>query len=162
MHVWIDREVLHGKLLPSRPSCGLASGRTSSACHERQCQTGSQWWENTKGALHRVKCPFCSRLAPRAGLEPATSRLQVPQFFNRAWTISSPAYRKSRGGCRALVRRYWIGSSASSLCTFLPTALPFGRLRSGLPFRLGCESGQASLNSPEVSTTVSRGGCSKE
>jgi len=60
-------------------------------------------------------------VAPRAGLEPATSRLQVPQFFNRAWTISSPAYRKSRGGCRALLRRYWTGSAASSLCTFLPT-----------------------------------------
>ncbi|BFU95687.1 MAG: hypothetical protein NTNFB02_24090 [Nitrospira sp.] len=34
------------------------------------------------------------------------------------------------------MRRYWIGSSASSLCTFLPTDMPFGRLRSGLPFRL--------------------------
>jgi len=29
MHVWFDREVLYGKLLPSRQSCGLASGRTS-------------------------------------------------------------------------------------------------------------------------------------
>jgi len=98
-------------------------------------------------------------VAPRAGLEPATSRLQVPQFFNRAWTISSPAYRKSRGGCRALLRHYWTGSSASSLCTVLPTRRPFGRLRSGFPFRFVEESGQASLNSPEVSTTVSRGGC---
>jgi hypothetical protein len=53
----------------------------------------SRWWEKAKGALHRVKYPFWSRLAPRAGLEPATSRLQVPRFFNRAWTISSPAYK---------------------------------------------------------------------
>ncbi len=28
-----------------------------------------------------------------------------------------------------------MGSSASSLCTFLPTRWPFGRLRSGLPCR---------------------------
>ena len=28
-----------------------------------------------------------------------------------------------------------MGSSASSLCTFLPTHWPFGRLRSGLPCR---------------------------
>jgi hypothetical protein len=28
-----------------------------------------------------------------------------------------------------------VGSSASSLCTFLPTCVPFGRLRSGFPFR---------------------------
>ena len=28
-----------------------------------------------------------------------------------------------------------MGSSASSLCTFLPTCWPFGRLRSGLPCR---------------------------
>ena len=80
-----------------------------------------QWWKKAKGALHRVKYPLWLRLAPRAGLEPATSRLQVPQFFNWAWTISSPACRKSRGGCRALVRRYWTGSAASSLCTVLPT-----------------------------------------
>jgi hypothetical protein len=40
--------------------------------------------------------PFCS-VAPRAGLEPATSRLQVPQFFNRAWTISSPACKNMQG-----------------------------------------------------------------
>ncbi len=31
------------------------------------------------------------KLAPRAGLEPATRRLQVPQHFSWAWTISSPA-----------------------------------------------------------------------
>ena len=29
-----------------------------------------------------------------------------------------------------------MGSSASSLCTFLPTLWPFGRLRSGLPCRV--------------------------
>ncbi len=40
-----------------------------------------------------------------------------------------------RGGCRALARPYWFGSSASSLCTFLPTSVPFGRLRSGFPYR---------------------------
>jgi hypothetical protein len=65
------------------------------------------------------------------------------------------------------LRRYWTGSAASSLCTVLPTRCPFdfsqdrpfGRLRSGFPFRFVVESGQASLNSPEVSTTVSRGGC---
>ena len=57
------------------------------------------------------------------------------QSFERAWTISSPACA-CRRGCRALVRPYWVGSSASSLCTFLPTHLPFGRLRSGFPYRL--------------------------
>lgn len=47
-----------------------------------------------------------------------------------------------REGCRALVRPYRVGSSASSLCTFLPTFVlrhaqdrPFGRLRSGFSFR---------------------------
>ena len=58
---------------------------------------GLQWWEKAKGAPHRVKYPFSSGLAPRAGLEPATSRLQVPQFFNRAWTISSPTCRTIQG-----------------------------------------------------------------
>jgi len=33
-------------------------------------------------------------MAPRAGLEPATSRLQGPQSFDWAWTISSPAWEK--------------------------------------------------------------------
>ena len=47
----------------------------------------------------------------------------------------------SRGGCRALSRPYWMGSSASSLCTFLPTRWPFGRLRSGLPCRNRDDSG---------------------
>ena len=32
-------------------------------------------WAKAKGALHSVKCPFSSGLAPRAGVEPATSRL---------------------------------------------------------------------------------------
>src|SRR5439155_3854327 len=83
------------------------------------------------------KYPAASRgLAPRAGLEPATSWLRAPQHFYWARTISSPGLiRGLSGGCRALMRRYWMGSSASSLCTFLPTRWPFGRLRSGLPCR---------------------------
>ena len=80
----------------------------------------SQWGENKRGTS-QSEVPLLFRLAPRAGLEPATSRLQVPRFFNRAWTISSPACITCRGGCRALLRRYWTGSAASSLCTVLPT-----------------------------------------
>ena len=77
--------------------------------------------KETATAPSRNSGRVVSRLAPRAGLEPATSRLQDPQSFDWAWTISSPACQTDRGGCRALMRRYWIGSSASSLCTFLRT-----------------------------------------
>jgi len=35
-----------------------------------------------------------------------------------------PPEESIRGGCRALMRLYWLGSSASSLCTFLPTRGP--------------------------------------
>ena len=110
-----------GLLTPSvREKLTVDSGKTNGHCSQEE-----QW-------------PFVSRLAPRAGLEPATSRLQDPQSFDWAWTISSPACRIYRGGCRALMRRYRIGSSASSLCTFLHTPSfdgPFCRLRSGFPFR---------------------------
>jgi len=68
--------------------------------------------ENKRGTS-QSEVPRLLRLAPRAGLEPATSRLQVPRFFNRAWTISSPACITCRGGCRALMRLYWTGSAAS-------------------------------------------------
>jgi len=69
-------------------------------------------WGKSPGRLpvwqvNRSRCI----LAPRAGLEPATSRLQGPRSFDWAWTISSPAWM--RVGCRALARPYWIGSSAS-------------------------------------------------
>ena len=82
-----------------------------------------------------MKHPFSYRLAPRAGLEPATSRLQGFPIFREGLDYLFTRLCNRRG-CRALVRRYWVGSSASSLCTFLPTHMPFGRLRSGFPYRL--------------------------
>src|SRR4026207_62561 len=79
-----------------RPSSHFRYGRPDSATAGGRGNL-TQWWKKAKGVLHRVKYPFSSGLAPRAGLEPATSRLQVPRFFNRAWTISSPACKNIQG-----------------------------------------------------------------
>jgi hypothetical protein len=63
-----------------------------------------------------------------------------------------------KGGCRALPPSFARGTSCcSSLCTFPDYDTP-SRLGSGLPFSATCGS-QASLNSPDFSTTISRGSC---
>ena len=62
-------------------------------------------------------------VAPRAGLEPATSRLQGLPIFREGLDYLFTRLCDRRG-CRALVRPYWVGSSASSLCTFPPIPLP--------------------------------------
>jgi hypothetical protein len=62
-------------------------------------------------------------VAPRAGLEPATSRLQGLPIFREGLDYLFTRLCDRRG-CRALMRHYWVGSSASSLCTFLPIPSP--------------------------------------
>jgi len=114
-----------------------------------------------KGHFTEWSAPFRLDWLPGQDSNLRPAGYKCPDFSTGLGLSLHPS-TKSRGGCRALVRRYWTGSAASSLCTVLPTRWPFGRLRSGFPFRFILESGQASLNSPEVSTTVSRGGCSEE
>ena len=46
---------------------------------------------------------------------------KCPSFSTGLGLSLHPPARTCRGGCRALLRRYWAGSAASSLCTVLPT-----------------------------------------
>ncbi|SLM48160.1 protein of unknown function [Nitrospira japonica] len=113
-------------------------------------------WKRTTG-----RCPIWNRHpvffiwlpGQDSNLRPAGYKDSLS--FERAWTISSPTW-VFREGCRALVRRYWVGSSASSLCTFLPTECRSAGFAQD--YRSGYTE-TASLNSPDVSTTVSCGSC---
>ena len=81
---------------------------------------------NSDRFVSRFGSPGRTRTCDQPVTRPPIFRLGLDYLFTRL---------NVRGGCRALLRPYWVGSSASSLCTFLPTAVPFGRLRSGFPFR---------------------------
>ena len=105
-----------------------------------------------KGHPHRRSAHFWTGLAPRAGLEPATSRLQVLQSFDWAWTISSPAWQTGEGvgRCRGLIG--WVPQPLSLHVPAYTLTLRQVSLRITIPNLT--DPGQASLNSPDVSTAV--------
>lgn len=105
-------------------------------------------------------------VAPRAGLEPATSRLQVPRTFRLGLDYLFTRLRIRRG-CRALLRLIgWVPqplvSARSCLrCPEEKRAGPSAGFAQDYHSNGMDPSGQASLNSPDVSTTVSRRSCSE-
>ncbi len=113
-----------------------------------------------KGHPHRRSAHFWTGLAPRAGLEPATSRLQVLQSFDWTWTISSPAWHAGEGvgRCRGLIG--WVPQPLVSArsCLHMSLRLCSGQALRQVSLRITIpnltDPGQASLNSPDVSTAV--------
>jgi hypothetical protein len=102
------------------------------------------------------------KLAPWAGLEPATYWLQAPRDFSRAWTISSPVPPKWESeGVGRFPRPAHMARSGVRACALVSAPSPRPNRPGGLaqdrPLR--DREGRVSLSSPDSSTTISRGSC---
>ena len=73
---------------------------------------------DNKGLRERSRSPLDGAPRQDSNLRPAGYKCSG---FSTGLGLSLHPAEESMGGCRALLRRYWIGSAASSLCTFLPT-----------------------------------------
>ena len=89
------------------------------------CRSSPASWKNAE--LQRsdfVGSPGRTRTCDQSVTSAPSISARLGLSLHPPGSIALSLQRTPRGGCRALMRLYWSGSSASSLCTFLPTPCP--------------------------------------